>query len=105
MRRLADVIPEAFGLILISHLKAASGVKLPTCFYAKDAMGDWQSFDFDREPIFGAAIVISQHVFHNGPRHIMKNVAERSGLLATISNALGTGASLEGGTLKGPQFF
>lgn len=105
VRRLVDVIPEAFGLVLISHLPAASGVNLPACFYAKDAKGEWQSFDFNREPIFGAAIEISQHIFHNGPRHIMKNIADRSGLLATVSNALDTGASLEGSTLKGPQFF
>ncbi|MFC2252382.1 hypothetical protein ACETRX_22280 [Labrys portucalensis] len=105
MHRLADVIPEAFGLVLISHIPAASGVSLPTCFYAQDDQGGWQPFPFNREPIFAVAIEIAQHVFHNGPRHVMKNIADRSGLLATIGNALDQGGSLGGSTLHGPRFF
>ena len=39
-RRLIDVIPEAFGLIFVSHFKSAETMELPSTFSAKDAQGD-----------------------------------------------------------------
>lgn len=70
VRRLADAIPEAFGIVVASHLPGAATMTLPASFCAKDGRGEWQSFPLDREPIFAAGIIIAQHIFHNGPRHI-----------------------------------
>lgn len=107
MRRLADVIPEAFGLVVASHLPCADKMTFPASFYVANERGAWQSFPIESEPIFVAAIEIAQHVFHNGPRHILKNIADRSGILSAIGNALDEGGSmtaLEGSTLDGPRF-
>ena len=98
MIRLIDIIPEAFGWVTASHLPGASAMTLPTTFSVKDAAGEWQSFPIKNEPIFVDAIKIAQHIFHNGPRHIFKNNADRSGLLDAVSKFLDKGGCLEGST-------
>lgn len=68
VRRLADVVPEAFGLVLASHLPGAENMTLPDTFCAQDEDGEWVEFPLRREPIFVVAADIAQHTFHNGPR-------------------------------------
>ena len=48
---------------------------------------------------------IAQHTFHNGPRALMQNLADRSSLLSAINKALDAGGSLDGTTLGPPSFF
>ena len=105
VRRLADVIPEAFGLVLASHLPGAENMTLPDTFCAQDDDGEWVEFSMRREPIFVVALDIAQHTFHNGPRALMQNLADRSSLLSTINKALDAGSSLDGTTLGPPSFF
>ena len=105
MRRLADVVPEAFGLVLASHLPGAENMTLPDTFCAQDEDGEWVEFPLRREPIFVVALDIAQHTFHNGPRALIKNLADRSSLLSAISKALNAGGSLDGTTLGPPSFF
>ena len=105
VRRLADVIPEAFGLVLASHLPGAENMTLPDTFCAQDENGEWVEFPLRREPIFVVAADIAQHTFHNGPRALMKNLADRSSLLSTINKGLNAGGSLDGTTLGPPSFF
>jgi hypothetical protein len=105
MQRLIDIIPEAFGLVVVSHLPGASGMTLPETFSVKDEFGAWRSIPIIREPVLVVAIEIAQHMFHHGPRHVFKNNAERSGILNAVSNALNGGGSLAGSTLDGPTFF
>ena len=105
VRRLADVIPEAFGLVLASHIPGAENITLPETFRAQDDSGDWVEFPLRREPVFVVALDIARHTFHNGPRALMKNLADQSSLLSAISQALDTGESLDGTTLGPPSFF
>ena len=105
VRRLADVIPEAFGLVLASHIPGAENMSLPDTFRAQDDSGEWVEFPMRCEPIFVVAVDIAQHTFHNGPRALMQNLADRSSLLSAISQALDTGASLDGTSLGPPSFF
>jgi hypothetical protein len=102
--RLLNIIPEAFGIALISHLPAACTVVLPNTFFVKDRIGDWVELSMDREPIFHAAIIKAQRTFHNGPRLIFQNNSNRSALLSAVSNALDSNASLDGAELAGPAF-
>ena len=44
VRRLADVVPEAFGLVLASHLPGADNMTLPDTFCAQDEDGEWMEF-------------------------------------------------------------
>ena len=105
VRRLADVVPEAFGLVLASHLPGAENMTLPDTFCAQDENGEWVEFPLRREPIFVVAADIAQHTFHNGPRALMKNLADRSSLLSAINKGLNAGGSLDGTTLGPPSFF
>lgn len=105
VRRLADVVPEAFGLVLASHLSGAENMTLPDTFCARDDDGEWVEFPLRREPIFVVAVDIAQHTFHNGPRALMKNLADRSSLLSAINKGLNAGGSLDGTTLGPPSFF
>ena len=105
VRRLADVVPEAFGLVLASHLPGAESMTLPDTFCAQDEDGEWVEFPLRREPIFVVAADIAQHTFHNGPRALIQNLADRSSLLAAINKALNAGGSLDGTTLGPPSFF
>ena len=105
VRRLADVVPEAFGLVLASHLPGAENMTLPDTFRAQDEDGEWVEFPLRREPIFVVALDIAQHTFHNGPRALLQNLAERSSLLSAINKGLNAGGSLDGTTLGPPSFF
>lgn len=105
VRRLADVVPEAFGLVLASHIPGAENMTLPDTFCAQDEDGEWAEFPLRCEPIFVVALDIAQHTFHNGPRALMQNLADRSSLLSAISQALNAGGSLDGTTLGPPSFF
>ena len=105
VRRLADVVPEAFGLVLASHLPGAESMTLPDTFCAQDEDGEWVEFPLRREPIFVVALDIAQHTFHNGPRALMQNLADRSSLLSAINKGLNAGGSLDGTTLGPPSFF
>lgn len=105
VRRLADVVPEAFGLVLASHLPGAENMTLPDTFCAQDEDGEWVEFPLRREPIFVVALDIAQHTIHNGPRALMQNLADRSSLLSAINKGLNAGGSLDGTTLGPPSFF
>lgn len=98
-RRLIDWIPEAFGIILVSHM---GKFNLPTSFSAKAADGRWVRFEFKKEPIFGEALQLGAEIYHSGPRNLFSSIALRSSMVAVVNNALNAGASLEGATLSGP---
>lgn len=98
-RRLIDWIPEAFGIILVSHI---GKFNLPTSFSAKASDGKWVSFEFKTEPIFGEALQLGAEIYHSGPRNLFSSIALRSSMVASVNNALNAGASLEGSTLSGP---
>ena len=105
VRRLADVVPEAVGLVLASHLPGAENMTLPDTFCALDEDEEWVELPMRREPIFVVAVDIAQHTFHNGPRALLQNLAGRSSLLSAINKGLNAGGSLEGTTLGPPSFF
>lgn len=100
-RRLADWPPEAFGIVLISR---ACKVTLPKTFFALNAKERWVEFSFDREPLFGACLLIAQDMYHKGPRDTFENVSRRSSMLHAVRNALEAGDSVDGGILVGPAF-
>lgn len=100
-RRLRDCIPEAFGLVLASHL--CPTLKLPDYFQALDASGTWQRIPLRAEPAFVHALPIALHIFHHGPRARFRNIADMSSVVAALNNALNAGDSLDGCTLHGPQ--
>lgn len=98
-RRLIDWLPEAFGMVLVSHMDA---VTLPTTFSVKNKRGDWVELDLSVEPIFHSAIRLATHMFHNGPRDMFSNIALRSALVVAVNRALNEGRSLKGAVLSGP---
>ncbi len=98
-RRLIDWPPEAFGLILVSHM---AKVILPTTFSAQSKQGKWIEFDFKVEPIFEVALRSAMNMYHSGPRSTFSRLANRSSFVATASQALNKGASLDGATFSGP---
>lgn len=99
--RLRDCIPEAFGLVLASHL--CPSMKLPDCFQALDESGTWRPIPLRAEPVFVHALPIALHTFHHGPRARFRNIANMSSVVAALDNALNAGGSLDGSTLHGPQ--
>jgi hypothetical protein len=99
-RRLIDLIPEAFGIVLVSHI--SHKIVLPTTFSAKSSSGQWIHFPFSAEPIFADALRIAQSIFHDGPRDVFQNISLRSSMTNTVNNTLNSGASLDGACLSGP---
>ena len=98
-RRLIDWIPEAFGMVLASHIEK---VELPSTFSARNRRGEWVLFEFDVEPIFALAIQFGVDLYHSGPREEFANVALRSSVMSVVNKALGEHGSIKGGRLSGP---
>jgi hypothetical protein len=99
-RRLIDWIPEAFGMVLVSHL--SNKIVLPKTFSARSTNGKWFEMPFEVEPIFVVTLKMAQTIYHEGPRDVFRNVSRRSSMTNTVNNALNSGASLDGGCLSGP---
>jgi len=103
VRRLADFIPEAFGLILIAHLgDGKMNIAMPSGFQAADTKRKWHSFPFSSEPIFIHATRVATTMYHNGLRDVFKTVSLKSSTVSSVNNALNQGAKLENATLSGP---
>jgi hypothetical protein len=98
-RRLIDWVPEAFGLVLVSHI---GKVQFGNTFSALDQRGKWITIDVSREPIFAAALKPATVMFHSGPRDVFESIATRSSTLACVNSALNAGASIENAHLSGP---
>jgi hypothetical protein len=99
-RRLIDWIPEAFGAVLIGHMKL--GINLPKTFTAKDAHGLWQEFPFSAEPIFVKAVQAAAVIHHEGPREVFVALAPSGCMVGAVNRALNAGADLSGASLAGP---
>jgi len=99
--RLRYCIPEAFGLVLASHLCPTLG--LPDYFQAMDDDGTWKAIPLSAEPVFVHALPMALRTFHHGPRARFQNIAEMSSVVDALNNALNAGSSLDGCTLHGPQ--
>jgi hypothetical protein len=98
-RRLIDWIPEAFGLVLVSHL---GKILPPKTFGAKASDGKWVEFDLKAEPIFIDTLSLAIEVYHSGPRSTFSNIALRSSMLGAVNEALNAGVSIDGAVLSGP---
>ena len=99
-RRLIDWIPEAFGAVLIGHMKL--GLSLPQTFTAKDKQGHWREFPFSAEPIFLQAVEAASLCYHEGPREVFVALAPASSMVDSVNRALNAGADLSGASLAGP---
>lgn len=99
-RRLIDWIPEAFGIVLVSHI--SNKIILPKTFSAKSTAGKWVELPFETEPIFVTALQIAQTMIHDGPKEVFQNVSLRSSMTNTVNNALNSGVSLDGACMSGP---
>jgi hypothetical protein len=86
--RLIDMIPEAFGLVILYHMPEAATAKPPTSFLVQDAAGQWRPIPNKDDPIFVWAIKIAMHIFHNGPRHIFMTNANRSSIIDSVNKML-----------------
>jgi hypothetical protein len=99
VRRLIIWIPEAFGMVLISHL---GKIALPTTFSAQDFRGQWREFELKQEPIFTESFLIAHQMYRNPPQEAFMRLCERSALANAVVSAMDEGCSLDGGTLQGP---
>lgn len=99
-RRLIDWIPEAFGAVLIGHMKL--GISLPKTFTAKDSHGLWREFSFSAEPIFVKAVEAASVIYHEGPREVFVALAPSGSMVDAVNRALNAGADLSGASLAGP---
>jgi hypothetical protein len=99
-RRAIDWIAEAFGIALIGHM---GKIGLPQQFSASDLSGQWIKFPMSAEPIYAQAGRRALDMFHNGSRETFSAIAQRSGLVATVNNALkaNPGQSLDGANFTG----
>ena len=100
-RRLIDWIPEAFGVVLVSHV---GKIKLPTTFRARSRDGKWKHFDLKLEPIFVESLRIAMDMYHSGDRAKFGNIAKQSCVVDAVNKALNAGNAIDGGTLAGPAF-
>lgn len=100
-RRLIDCIPEAFGIVLVSHIE---NVNAPTTFVAFTSSGKPKHFDFAAEPILCEALIVAQTLFHSGRRDVFERIATRSAILGAVNKAFDKGLSLKGATLEAPVF-
>jgi hypothetical protein len=98
-RRLIDWLPEAFGMVLVSHM---GKVTLPKTFRAKTDQGKWIEIELTVEPIFHDAIRLAMDMYHSGPRNTFSNVATRSAVVDGVNRALNGGESLDGASFSGP---
>jgi hypothetical protein len=95
-RRIIDWLPEAFGLILISHM---GDIKLPKTFRVRNRAGEWVEIPFSKEPIFADALEFASLTYHNGPKHIFKKLAVCSSVVDAVNKALNAGESLDSAKL------
>jgi hypothetical protein len=98
-RRLIDCVPEAFGIVLASHI---GKMNLPSTFSARSKGGQWKSFDFKVEPIFVESLRIATDMYHSGDRSTFGNVAKRSSIIDVVNKALNAGEPIDDATLSGP---
>lgn len=98
-KRLISWLPEAFGIVLITHIDS---VILPKTFSAKSKRGKWVEIDLGAEPIFRSAVQLATHMYHNGPRSVFSNIATRSAMVDAVNRALNEVRSIQGATLSGP---
>ena len=101
-RRLVYFTPEAFGLVLISHLPIARELKLPRTFQARNARAKWSEFPFAADPVFVSAFAAGQEILHQGPRTTMETIADRSSLVIALKKAIVQGVDPRGGELFSP---
>ncbi len=99
-RRLIDWIPEAFGIVTVSHM---GRIGIPATFKAKTKQGGWREFPLDVEPILLCALKRAQQMYHDGPRHLFAPLASRSSTMAVVNKALNEGSSLDGAQLGAPR--
>jgi len=104
VQRLIDVIPEAFGLVLISRMPETRNTLIPNTFLVLDNFGDWNELPMWFEPIFDMALSKAKHTFDNGPRTTVENNCNRSVLISALSAALNANASLDGAAFAPPAF-
>ena len=98
-RRLIDLIPEAFGLVLIGHMNL---VELPRTFSARASDGSWHEFPFSADPIFAMAAELATDTYHHGPRDLFVPLAASSSMVDAVNSALNAGADPKGALLSGP---
>lgn len=98
-QRLIAWLPEAFGLVLISGM---DGVDPPAAFTARDRRGRWREFAFDAEPLLPMALVLANEMFVAGPRFSFGRIAQRSAMVAAVSQVLQQDGSLHGARICGP---
>lgn len=103
-RRLVDVVPEAFGLLLIAHIPGCAEVTMPEGFRARDADGRWHEFRWGREPLFAQAAQIAARMFHEGPRARFQAIATRAAMVDAVNHTLNNESDLAGSTLGAPGF-
>jgi len=103
-RRLVDVIPEAFGLVLVAHIPGCAGMEMAQTFSARSADGEWHSIPCEREPLFALAAAAAMRMYHDGPRDRFRAIATRASIVHAVSQALDQTDSLEGASMAGPAF-
>ncbi|UOF13980.1 hypothetical protein IEQ11_19965 [Lysobacter capsici] len=103
-RRLVDVIPEAFGLVLVAHIPSCAGMEMAQTFSARSADGEWRSIPSEREPLFALAATTAMRMYHDGPRDRFRAIATRASTVNAVSQALDQVDSLEGASMAGPAF-
>lgn len=99
VRRLIAWIPEAFGIVIVSHL---GKINLPSTFSARSSDGQWKQFEFKLEPIFAEALRLAADMYHSGDRVAFANIAKRSSTVDIVNKVLNARHSIDGATLSGP---
>jgi hypothetical protein len=102
-RRALDWLPEAFGIVLITHMEL--GIALPKTFIARNLTGAWIEFPLARDPIFGDSVKLATIVYHNGPREVFSALATASSVASVVNQALDSGVSLAGGVMQPIRMF
>lgn len=102
-RRALDWLPEAFGIVLASHVEPS--IKPPATFLARNRAGDWNEYPLTADPIFVESIRLAAVVYHNGPREVFSRLASASSIYHVVNDALENGASLKDARLQPIRMF
>lgn len=99
VRRLADCIPEAFGLVLISQIGTMHDQGL---FGARNAQGKVSWAKRSIEPVFALAKTVAQKLCVNGQHDVFSRISLRSAAVNSINDLLNAGGKVDGTVYSGP---
>ena len=100
-QRALDWTPEAFGLLLASHIP---DIAPPKTFHARDSRDVWHEFPLAAEPLVQELTKLAEEVISTGEVSLFAKLSQSSSIVATLNSALNAGIAAADIKLSGPAF-